>query len=566
MSHAMSGDGFGLDAREVERRKQWLELTEADTRRIVEYEALTRDFVDDFVEQLYAHFFAFEEARSYFADPAVLDHVKSRQRDYFLRLASGVYDDDYVASRVRVGSAHEAIGLGVKWWLGAYNFYMDRLGRRMFEQSGDDWQAALDAFFSLKKLLFFDIGIAVETYIDRREHIIREQTAASEGARAANQSKSEFLSRMSHELRTPLNSILGFTQLLQRDELRADQREYTEHIMRAGRHLLELINEVLDISRIEAGQLRLSVEPVALDDVARDAVELIRPEAAARRIEVVFEASGGEHVRADQQRLKQVVLNLLSNAVKFNHDGGHVVITCTCPTDERARVSVRDTGLGITAEHAARLFTPFDRLGAEALGIEGTGLGLTLSKQLVEAMGGILGFETAHGQGSTFWFEVERVRDTARGGPAAASPAAPADGAATTGVVLYIEDNVANQRLVERLLATRPGIRLLTAARGDVGIQLAAQHRPDLVLLDVHLGDMTGDDAITRLKADPATAGVPVVVVSADATPAMIRRMKDRGAQAYLTKPLELTALLRVVDEALGDAAAVGLGAQSDSD
>ena len=376
--------------------------------------------------------------------------------------------------------------------------------------------------------------------------------AAKEEAERANRAKSEFLSRMSHELRTPLNSILGFAQLLELDDLAADQADSVAHILKGGRHLLALINEALDIARIESGTIALSLEPVALDVMLDECLDLVRPQALARDIELVNADGRHRHVQADRQRLRQVLLNLLSNAVKFNRDGGTITVGCD-HADDSVRVWVADTGPGLAAEQLDRLFTPFDRLDADATGVQGTGLGLALSLRLVEAMHGTMDVESAPGAGSTFSFTLpvghpEEVADARRGrGIVAAVPLGPPVDA----TLLYIEDNLSNLRLVEQVLDRRPGVRLVSALQGSIGLELAIQHHPDLILLDVHLPDLGGDEVLQRLRAEPVTSGIPVVVVSADATSGQVRRFAGLGADQYLAKPIDIIELLEVLDRYL---------------
>jgi signal transduction histidine kinase/putative methionine-R-sulfoxide reductase with GAF domain/ActR/RegA family two-component response regulator len=389
----------------------------------------------------------------------------------------------------------------------------------------------------------------------RVEERTRELSAATAEADHANRAKSEFLSRMSHELRTPLNAILGFAQLLEMGTLSTRQSESVEHILRAGRHLLGLINEVLDISRIEAGRLQLSLEPVPVRETLAQAVQLVQPAATALAVSVRADAiDEGLHVLADRQRLQQVFLNLLSNAIKYNRPRGTVRVTCAPKGDDRLRISVTDTGEGIAADKLPRLFTPFDRLGAEAGGVEGTGLGLALSKSLVEAMGGTLQVESEPGAGSTFSAELVVVP-----GPAAVSDVTSLDADRRTDgtppaarrTILYIEDNLSNLRLVETILSRRPGLTVLSAMQGRVGVDLARSHRPDLILLDRHLPDIAGEEVVRLLQADAGTRQIPVVILSADAIPGGIRRFLDSGVRAYLTKPLDVRHLLAVIDEAL---------------
>jgi CheY-like chemotaxis protein len=361
---------------------------------------------------------------------------------------------------------------------------------------------------------------------------------------------------MSHELRTPLNAILGFGQLLEMDHLSGEQQESVEHILRSGRHLLGLIDEVLDIARIESGNLALSLEPVRISDELQDALDLVQPIAAARNIRLDSDRRElcHRHAAADRMRLKQVFLNLLSNAVKYNRPGGAVILSCEETGNGRVRVKVTDTGPGIPADKMTRLFTPFDRLGAEQSEVEGAGLGLSLSKRLVEAMGGTLGVESAPGRGSTFWVELaiaesplERLEQADERVQAPVSTDAPRAARA----VLYIEDNLSNLRLIERLLVRRPEVRLIPAMQGRLGLQLAREHRPDLILLDLQLPDLSGSEVLRRLREAPETRDTPVVVISADATPGQIDRVLAAGAWRYLTKPLDVKKCLSLLDEAL---------------
>ena len=391
----------------------------------------------------------------------------------------------------------------------------------------------------------------VQAAHDRLFEANRELQAARAAADRANRAKSEFLSRMSHELRTPLNAILGFAQLLEMRELDEEQRESVDEISRGGRHLLALTNDVLDISRIETGRLSLSVESVCLADVLEESMSLIRPLAADRdiRLNARRDDACADFVSADQQRLRQILLNLLSNAVKYNRPQGSVEVACETTPEGRVRIVVMDTGAGIEAEKMSGLFEPFERLGAEQTEVEGTGLGLALSKRLAEAMGGSLSAESVRGHGTTFVVELERAEnpmERAVTGPAS-DPASLSGG----GCVLYIEDNRPNVRLVEMALADRPEIELLTASTGEAGLELARDRRPALALVDMNLPDIDGGEVLARLRADPATAGIPVVILSADATPRHIKELLAVGAQDYMTKPFDLTELFEVINAAL---------------
>jgi PAS domain S-box-containing protein len=397
------------------------------------------------------------------------------------------------------------------------------------------------------------LGISED--ITERKAVQQALAAAKLEAERANRAKSDFLSRMSHDLRTPLNAILGFAQLLEMDGLKPEQQESVHHILKGGAHLLDLINEVLDLARIEAGHLSLSPEPVAVLELVQETVALVGPLAARRAITFDVNAITDceiRYVMADRQRLNQILMNLLSNAVKYNRVGGRVRVTCEDAADGRVRIKVADTGAGIPPEKLALLFQPFERLGADQTAVEGTGLGLALSKALAEAMDGSLGVESEVDRGSTFWVEFARSEAPAAGetpvrgrpGPAAADPG-------VTGTVLYIEDNVSNRRLMERVLARRPGVRLIAAAEGQTGLDLALAEQPDLILLDLHLPDMNGDDVLRRLWEDARTRAIPVAVLSADATPAQARRMLAAGATAYLTKPIDISQVLQLLDERL---------------
>ena len=391
--------------------------------------------------------------------------------------------------------------------------------------------------------------------ITARKDSERALAAAKQEAERANRAKSDFLSRMSHDLRTPLNAILGFAQLLDTEELSAEHHDSVRHILKGGAYLLDLINEVLDLARIEAGHLSLSPEPVAVSDIVGHAVALIRPLAAQRGITLndgVTAACDARHVRADRQRLNQILMNLLSNAVKYNRAGGHVHVTCDDVPEGRLRIKVTDTGAGIPAEQVTLLFQPFERLSAAETGVEGTGLGLALSKALAEAMGGDLGVASEVGQGSTFWVELAGTDAPAEPEvPTRARPDASAPDAAVIGTVLYIEDNLSNQRLMERLLGRRPGVRLVGAATGQAGLDAAGAEAPDLILLDLHLPDLPGDEVLRRLREDVRTRAIPVAMLSADATPAQARRLLAAGATAYLTKPIDINQVLRLLDDKL---------------
>ncbi|MDP9100462.1 MAG: ATP-binding protein, partial [Verrucomicrobiota bacterium] len=371
-------------------------------------------------------------------------------------------------------------------------------------------------------------------------------------ANRANRAKSEFLSRMSHELRTPMNAILGFAQLLELDELNADQHSAIGHILRGGHHLLELINEVLDISRIEAGKMSLSPEPVEISGALEETMEMVRPLATERDVRLVFTPAPTAYLRADRYRFKQILINLLSNAIKYNRTGG--TVTVSCKTDEgRARIFVADSGIGIAPDSLENLFVPFERLGAEQSNIEGTGLGLAVAKGLVEAMQGSIGVESAPGEGSTFWIDFPLTTSPLETAALSEERATITRENSEPRTVLYIEDNLSNLKLIETLLSRHTSINLISAHNGAAGLILAHDHQPDLILLDVNLPDMDGHEVLVRLRADSRSEKIPVIVLSADATRGQINRLLGRGAADYLTKPLDIKRFLEVLDRHLAE-------------
>ncbi|MGH2554583.1 MAG: ATP-binding protein [Actinomycetota bacterium] len=394
----------------------------------------------------------------------------------------------------------------------------------------------------------------LERQIAGRQQAEEAARLAREEAERANRAKSEFLSRMSHELRTPFNAVLGFAQLLEMDDLSANQRESVQQIIKAGRHLLDLINEVLDISRIESGTLTLSLEPVEVAGLARETLSLVQGMATKRGVELRAQIAEDLEIyaMADRQRLRQVLLNLLSNAVKYNREKGAASLMCREGQEGLVCIEVTDTGPGIARERIDRLFNAFDRLGAEQSDIEGTGLGLVLSRRLVEAMGGKIGLGATSERGTTFFLELRRTEAPVddRGPPEKLVPSSgqPAE----SRVILYIEDNLPNLRLVERVLDHRPEVKILSALQGNLGLELAREHLPSLVLLDLNLPDVSGEEVLRRLHEAPETEGIPVVVISADATPRQEKRLLAAGAREYLTKPLDVHRFLKVVDKILG--------------
>jgi CheY-like chemotaxis protein len=392
---------------------------------------------------------------------------------------------------------------------------------------------------------------------DAREQLEAANAAAQrarEVAEAANLAKSEFLSRMSHELRTPLNSILGFAQLLALSDLEESEADNVRQILHSGRHLLALIDEVLDLARIEVGGVSLSVESVRAGDAVAEAVSLMGPLADSRGIELTakWEDDGDGHLLADRRRLHQILVNYIGNAIKYSPPGSSVRVDVAPVADACLRITITDDGPGIPPEQLGLLFAPFERLGAERSGVEGTGLGLAHSKSLAEHMGGRVGVDSEPGRGSSFWVELPssppptNVLDD-REGP----PAVEAAVTGLTGTVLYIEDNRANILLLERLLRRRPGVHLRTAMLGREGLAMARDVQPDVIALDLHLPDIPGDTVLSLLRSDPLTERIPVVILSADATRRQVEELLAMGAVAYLTKPLDVRRLLATLDELL---------------
>ena len=392
--------------------------------------------------------------------------------------------------------------------------------------------------------------------VTERERLTVALRRSKEEAEKANRAKSEFLSRMSHELRTPLNAILGFAQLLEMTPLDRDKREAVAQILKAGQHLLGLINEVLEISRIEAGRLSYSPEAVLIASAVQETLDLLTPMAARRDIVLrdQMPRDRRRHVLADQQRLKQILLNVISNAIKYNCDAGEVTISAEEIEGTRLKVKVRDTGPGIKPDSLNKLFTPFERLGAEQTGVEGTGLGLALSKRLLEMMGGAIGVENNPDRGATFWMELPLVKDPVAQLQAELSdvpmPAAPATQKRQR-IVLYVEDNLSNITLIEHIIVHRPHVKLVAAMQGRLGLDLAREHRPDLILLDLHLPDISGEDVLHGLRQQPELRNTPVIVISADATRGRIERLMGMGVLDYLPKPLDIKRFLQLLDTCL---------------
>ena len=410
------------------------------------------------------------------------------------------------------------------------------------------------------------------------EHALQENNLELERAKAAaekaNLAKSEFLSKMSHELRTPLNAVLGFAQLMAagKPPPTAAQILSIDQILEAGWYLLRLINEILDLAMIESGKVTMSQEAIALTDMLQDCEAMITPQALKHEIALTFPCFDRPcYVHADRTRLKQVMINLLSNAIKYNRAGGTVTVQCDMSGEHRVRISIHDTGAGLTPEQVAQLFQPFNRLGQDARAEQGTGIGLVVTKQLLELMGGVIGVESHVGGGSVFWIELA----------ASSAPVLMASNSGARSVeqrvhlaphvsssprtLLYVEDNPANLALVEQLIARRNDLTLLTAIDRHLGIQLARVHQPDVILMDINLPGISGFGALKVLHEDPATAHIPIMALSANAMERDILRGLEAGFFRYLTKPIKVDEFMDALDTALHRAAAHGLESKAET-
>jgi signal transduction histidine kinase/ActR/RegA family two-component response regulator len=391
-----------------------------------------------------------------------------------------------------------------------------------------------------------------------RKQVELELHDAMAVAKKANLAKTEFLSNMSHELRSPLNAILGFAQLMESDDTpqTASQKESTGQILQAGWYLLNLINEILNLAMVESGKLQLSLEPMSLGEVMLDCRTMIEPQAQKSGITMSFcQLEKPCFVLADRTRVKQILINLLSNAIKYNQAGGAVVVGCSASSADRIRISVKDTGPGLSTDKLAQLFQPFNRLGQEAGEEEGTGIGLVMTKRLVELMGGVIGVKSSVGVGSVFWVELllsaePQLADDGTTDAAALQPAQLRNDAALR-TLLYVEDNPANLKLVAQLIARRPNMCLLSAADATLGIELARDRQPEVILMDINLPGVSGIGALKILREDPLTQHIPVVAISANAMPHDIHKGLEAGFFRYLTKPIWVIEFMDVVDLAL---------------
>lgn len=391
--------------------------------------------------------------------------------------------------------------------------------------------------------------------VNERKQFELNLKEATDIAEQANRAKTDFISRMSHELRTPLNAILGFAQLMESGSPAPvpSQKRSLDQILKGGWYLLDLINEILDLALIESGKMPMLLEPVSLNEVMAECEILIEPQAQKRGIGMTFaQIDVPSFVTADRTRLKQVFINLLSNAIKYNRPGGTVAVECTQNVPNSIRISVRDTGEGLAAKQLAQLFQPFNRLGKENSAEEGTGIGLMMTKRLVELMGGVIGADSVLGIGSLFWFEL----NLAEAPPLAADETkarvrSPVPDGTPLSTLLYVEDNPANLELIEQVIARRSDLRLLSATDGNRGIELAHTHLPQVILMDVNLPGLSGIEIMNILRADPSTAHIPIIALSANAMPYDIEQGLESGFFSYLTKPIKVIQFMDALEMAL---------------
>jgi signal transduction histidine kinase/ActR/RegA family two-component response regulator len=486
-------------------------------------------------------------------------------------IGTGVYIDDIDARFVEVARQFLSIAVALGLLMGGGAYLLSRgitrpLGR-LVEFTARPLSEPPSGALSRDMGLRDEVGTlarALRTFKAKAAEAERlgvELATARNAEAAASRAKSDFLSSMSHELRTPLNAVIGFAQMMELDGdhvLSPRQKEYLGYIVIGGDHLLTLVNEVLDLARIETGRLTLSIESVAISDMLDSIQATMWP--LARRTDLKFDVArphGMTHVRADELRLRQVLINLVSNAIKYNRQGGSVSVAARSLPDGKVRFVVADTGIGIPSDRQSDLFEPFQRLGAEHSAVEGTGIGLALTRRMVEAMDGAIGFTSELGQGSVFWVELSgATADEA----AATTVVSPAHSISTMVKgrfsLLYVEDDPANLRLMEHLISTLPNGTILTAATPQLGIELAMAHRPDIIVLDLNLPGMSGYDVLARVRAMPETCDIPVLALTADVFPHQFRKGLAAGFFRYLSKPLDIGIFLAAVGDALDRSAA----------
>ncbi|WP_239287775.1 hybrid sensor histidine kinase/response regulator [Candidatus Nitrotoga sp. 1052] len=563
-----------------EDRDRWyryfLSVLKHDNRQVCEF-LLKRNDGSYFFAQL--HCLRLEDNGEKSAVRAVLTDITERkQSEVDLRIASVAFesqeslmitDADGVIMRVNKAftdttgyTAEEAVGQTPRLLQSGRHdadFYREmwEVIRRTGTWHGEVWGRRKNGESYLKWLTISAVkGVdgAITHYVGT-EIDITELSNAKIAAEKANRVKSEFISSMSHELRTPLNAILGFAQLLELSSPAPTPTQMIKlkEIIRGGWYLLDLINAILDLASIESGNMSLSPECVSLQEILLECKTMMEPQAQQRNIQLNFPPL--DHsliVYADRTRVKQVLINLLSNAIKYNREHGTVEVTCSANALKHVRISVKDTGEGLPPEQFAQLFQPFNRLGQESSAVEGTGIGLVVSKKLIEQMGGNIGVESTVGAGSVFWFELpvadELQLADVRG--ESVTLATNVYDQSQQRTLMYIEDNPANLSLVEHIIKGRPDIRLLSAMNGNVGIEVAGAHLPDVILMDINLPGISGVDVLRILRSDPLTKHIPIIALSANAMPHDIVNTMEAGFFRYLTKPIKLNYFMNAIDEA----------------
>ncbi|MCK6452097.1 MAG: PAS domain S-box protein [Alphaproteobacteria bacterium] len=539
-----------MDITKLKQTEARLRATEAELRASEARAAKAHARLRDAIESMSDGFILWdEEDRLVLCNEAASDGDPDMAR----RLVPGATFHEVMEQRVRAGLVESAKGREAEYVRQRLAQHLSPPARPVVHQLADG------RWLSLRERRTQEGGVvAIRSDITQLKQREAELAAAREAAEEANRAKSDFLSRMSHELRTPLNAVIGFAQMLELDRsqtLTPRQKEYCGHIEHGGRHLLSLVNDILDLSRVESGHLKLSIERVSVGAALEGVRDTLAPLAAKAGIALEFtDAAQVPDIRADDLRLRQVLINLVSNAIKYNRPGGSVFLSAMSTPGARVRFVVIDTGIGIPPEQQKDVFTPFHRGGAEYTAIEGTGIGLAIAKRLIEAMGGTVGFSSVPDEGSTFWVELPvETTDPALPAAEAAPAAAVADSRARAGgySLLYVEDNPVNLRLMEQLVSTLPDVAMFSAATPRLGLDLAVAHRPSVIVLDLNLPEMSGIDMLARLKAKPETRDIPVLALTAAAMPADIARGQAAGFFRYLTKPLDVKAFLAAVDAAL---------------
>ena len=474
----------------------------------------------------------------------IFGHLPDEATNAWALFENGVHPDDRAAV---YAAYHEALRTRQGYCLEHRIVRPDGVERIVHEEA--------DFIFDERTNRLSQVIGTVQDITERRQ--AEQYRMVKEEAERANLAKSEFLSHMSHELRTPLNAIIGFGQLLELSPLAEHDAQSVDYILKGGRHLLSLVDEVLDLARVETGEILLTLCDLPFYQVAQECVGLVARAAFAHGVTCTINISPASKMllRADAQRLRQVLLNLLSNAIKYNREGGQVSLSCEQAPNGRVRLSIQDTGPGISSEGLARLFVPFERLGQEFGKVEGTGLGLVVSRRMTEAMGGRLGVNSRVGEGSTFWVELPTAAslhsDTLVDVRSTFSSYLATE-VLSQASLLYIEDNASNLQVVQMILSRlRPNWRFFSAGDGERGIQQAREQLPDLVLLDLQLPAMNGDAVLIELRADPRTRHIPVLLLSADATAQSRERLLALGANDYLPKPFNVGALLNRLDALL---------------